>query len=361
MDLVDRLKALGSRIPAMLDSIQTEEATKNALVMPFIAALGYDVFDPAEVTPELNADIGIKKGEKVDYAILKDGKPILLFECKSKSAKLDLEHASQLHRYFHVTDARFGVLTNGVIYRFYTDLEHANKMDAVPFLELNMLNLKDSDVDEVRKFAKSYFSEQDIVESASNLKYTREIKKLMLEEFKNPTAEFVRHFASQVYQGRLTQPVVDAFSVYVIQAHRELVMDNINDRLQTAMTVETTTPAASAPETTTPEQRGALIDTTDEEREAFYIVKSVLRETVDPARIAMRDVQSYCGILLDDNNRKPIVRLYMDRAERQIGIFDSPDRTESKVKIERINDIYKFASRLVQAVGLYENKPTAEA
>jgi predicted type IV restriction endonuclease len=360
MDLVDRLKALSSRIPSMLDSIQTEEATKNALVMPFISALGYDVFDPTEVTPELVADVGIKKGEKVDYAILKEGKPILLFECKAKSAKLDTEHASQLHRYFHVTSARFGVLTNGVIYRFYTDLEQPNKMDTVPFLELDMLNLKEHDVDEVRKFAKSYFSEGDIVTSASNLKYTREIKKLLVEEFRAPTADFVRFFASKVYQGRITQPVVDSFSEYVKMAHRQLMTDHINDRLQTALTVETNAAAvtnAQQPNEPTPAERGAIVETTDEELEAFYIVKSILRETVTPSRVALRDVQSYCGILLDDNNRKPIVRLYLDRLEMQIGIFDNPDRSESKVKIEEIDDIYKFASRIVSAVGLYESKP----
>lgn len=357
MDLADRLKALGSRIPSMLDNIQTEEATKNALIMPFIAALGYDVFDPSEVTPELVADVGIKKGEKVDYAILQNGKPIMLFECKAKSARLENEHASQLHRYFHVTSARFGVLTNGVNYRFFTDLEQPNKMDSAPFLELDMLNLKDQDVDEVRKFAKTYFSEHEILASASNLKYTREIKKLLLEEFRAPSAEFVRHFAAKVYQGRITQPVVDSFAEYVSLAHRQLITDHINDRLQTALTVETAASQSVAPSTDpTPSDRAAIVTTTEQELEAFYIIKSILRETVDPSRVVMRDVQSYCGILLDDNNRKPIVRLYLDRAEKQIGLFDTADRAEVKSKIERIDDIFKFAPQLIEKVKAYDNK-----
>jgi predicted type IV restriction endonuclease len=100
------------------------------MVMPFISALGYNVFDLTEVTPELHADVGLKKGEKVDYAILKDGKPIILFECKWHGADLNREHASQLYRYFSVTEARFSVLTNGIAYRFFTDLEAPNKMDA---------------------------------------------------------------------------------------------------------------------------------------------------------------------------------------------------------------------------------------
>jgi predicted type IV restriction endonuclease len=357
MDLVDRLKALSARIPSMLDNIQTEEATKNALIMPFIAALGYDVFDPTEVTPELVADVGIKKGEKVDYAILKDGKPILLFECKAKNARLDLEHASQLHRYFHVTDARFAVLTNGVNYRFFTDLEQPNKMDSAPFLELDMLNLKENDVDEVRKFAKSYFSEDDILHSASNLKYTREIKRLLLEQFKAPTPDFVRFFASQVYQGRITQPVVESFADYIQMAHRQLITDHINDRLQTALTVENASPVSlstvDAPPTS---ERGSVVETTDEEIEAFHVIKSILREVIEPARIAIRDVQSYCGILLDDNNRKPLARLYLDRLEKQIGLFDGADRAEQKVKIDRIDDIYKYASRILDTATAYSDR-----
>lgn len=123
MDLIDQLKELGMRIRKIKDTIQTEEATKNALIIPFIQILGYNVFDPMEVTPELIADVGMKKGEKVDYAILMNGKPTMLFEYKRSGGDLNISHASQLFRYFHVTKARFGVLTNGISYQFFTDLE----------------------------------------------------------------------------------------------------------------------------------------------------------------------------------------------------------------------------------------------
>ncbi|WP_229413028.1 hypothetical protein [Massilia alkalitolerans] len=100
MDLIDQLRTLATRIQNTKSLIQTEEATKNAMVMPFIQLLGYNVFDPTEVTPELVADIGTKKGEKVDYAILRDGDPIMLFECKKCGADLHINHAGQLFRYF---------------------------------------------------------------------------------------------------------------------------------------------------------------------------------------------------------------------------------------------------------------------
>jgi len=150
MDLIDKIRETAMRIPTQQEHIQTEEATKNAFVLPFINALGYNVFDPTEVIPEFTADVGTKKGEKVDYAIMKDRAPIILMECKWCGTDLNKEHASQLFRYFASTNVRFCVLTNGIIYRFYTDLDKENIMDEKPFLELNMLDIKDSSVVELK-------------------------------------------------------------------------------------------------------------------------------------------------------------------------------------------------------------------
>ena len=196
MDFIDQLRVLSSRVAANKDKIQTEEATKNAMVMPLIQILGYNVFDPLEVTPELIADIGTKKGEKVDYAILKDGKPIILFECKKSGADLQINHASQLFRYFHVTEARFGVLTNGLVYRFFTDLEKPNKMDEKPFFEFSILDFKERDVEELKKFAKAAFDLDNILTTANDLKYTRAIQNRLADWMTNPSEDFVRLVSS---------------------------------------------------------------------------------------------------------------------------------------------------------------------
>jgi hypothetical protein len=193
MDFIDRIRELSVRIPKQLEHIQTEEATKNALVMPFIAALGYNVFDPTEVTPELNADVGVKKGEKVDYAILKDRKPIILFECKGHKTNLDNIQPTQLYRYFSVTEARIAVLTNGIFYRFYSDLEEPNKLDTKPFLEFNMLDIQENLVNELKKLSKDAFNLEEMISSASDLKYTREIKRTLASELASPSDKFV-HF-----------------------------------------------------------------------------------------------------------------------------------------------------------------------
>jgi hypothetical protein len=192
VDFIDHLRVLATRITNTRAVIQTEEATKNAMIMPLIQILGYNVFDPLEVTPELVADVGTKKGEKVDYAILKDGKPIILFECKKAGGDLNINHAGQLFRYFHVTAARFGVLTNGLVYRFFTDLEQPNKMDEKPFFEFNILDFKDRDVEELKKFAKSAFDLETILTTANELKYTRAIQTRLNEWMVSPSEDFVR-------------------------------------------------------------------------------------------------------------------------------------------------------------------------
>jgi predicted type IV restriction endonuclease len=365
MDFIDRIRELAARIPKQLEHIQTEEATKNALIMPFIAALGYDVFNPTEVTPELNADVGIKKGEKVDYAILKDGKPIILIECKHHSADLGKVHASQLYRYFSVTDARFGLLTNGVLYWFYSDLDAPNKMDAKPFFEFNILDFKESAVEELKKFSKSAFDLTNILNTASELKYTREVKRLLLEQVMEPGDEVVKFIAGQVYQGRMTQAVREQFAQFIRQAFKQIVNDQINERLKSALASDPTVsppPQPSLVEVQVPPAAGAPepaeATTTEAEIEAFHVIRAILRETISVKRIVMRDVQSYCGILLDDNNRKPICRLHFNGAQKLVGFFEGlkEGQREDRVTIQSIDDIYTLAPRLKRTVELYEEK-----
>ena len=328
MDFKDQIKSLASRVETLLPQIQTEEATKNALILPFIQILGYDVFNPFEVVPEFIADLGIKKGEKVDYAILKEGIPQILIECKHYKEKLD-PHNSQLFRYFHVSNARFAILTNGVNYKFYTDLMETNKMDEKPFYEINLFEIKDNDIEELKKFHKSYFNIENIVSAASDLKYTNEIKALLAAQFKAPTDPFIRFFVSQIYTGRITEKVLMQFSELTKRSLNQLLSEMISERLKSALDRESALNAevtqgqsASEDENTDNIPKEKVVDTTEEEKEAFYIVKSILRPIVDGTRIHYRDAQSYFSIILDDNNRKAICRLYLNGSKKSIGLFD---------------------------------------
>jgi hypothetical protein len=358
MDFIDKIRDLSARIPKQLEHIQTEEATKNALIMPFIGALGYNVFDPTEVTPELSADVGTKKGEKVDYAILQDGKPIILFECKWHGCDLSKEHTSQLYRYFSATTARFGILTNGLHYWVYTDLDAPNKMDEKPFFEFNMLSVREQDVEELKKFTKSAFDLDSILTTASELKYTREIKRILAEELQSPSESFVKFLAPQVYNGRMTQSTVEWFTPTIQRALKQFINDRVNERLKAAAALDTTTEATGAADTAEAveelDKETVHTETTSEEIEGYHIVKSIMRELIDTERIAMRDQQSYCGILLDNNNRKPVCRLWFNREKKYIGLFDGESRKEERVPIGDLDDIYRYADRLRATLQRYE-------
>ncbi|MEA0930207.1 type I restriction endonuclease [Xanthomonas campestris] len=361
MDFIDQLRVLATRISTTRALIQTEEATKNAMVMPLIQILGYNVFDPLEVTPEIVADVGTKKGEKVDYAILRDGKPIILFECKKAGAELSINHAGQLFRYFHVTAARFGVLTNGLVYRFFTDLEQPNKMDEKPFFEFNVLDFKERDVEELKKFAKSAFDLDTILTTANELKYTRAIQTRLGEWMHQPTEEFVKLVSADLVGTRRFTPAIrDQFTAITRRAFDQLVSERINERLKGAMAPETaligdhishvpadqpTAAASLAPD--------PLIVTTPEEIEGFHVVRAIVREAIPGRRVFMRDAQSYCAILLDDNNRKPICRLRFNNPQKlRLGLFNAA-KEEEQIDLGSIDDIYNFAEKIRATVAAY--------
>ena len=365
MDFIDKIQNLAKRMPGQLEYCQTEEATKAALIMPFINALGYDVFDPTEVVPEYIADIGTKKGEKVDYAIMIDSKPIILFECKWSGADLNKEHASQLHRYFNaVPETRFGVLTNGVKYRFYSDLDAPNRMDEKPFLVFDMLDVQDRKVVELKKFTKSTFNLEEILTNASELKYTNAISKIIAQEFESPSNGFVRFFTSQVYSGLKTQNVIEQFTVLTRKALRRFLNDRINERLQFAIqdVDQTAVPVPIEEETLSELEEDEIVTdkkreivTTEEEIEGFFAVKSILRNSIDVKRVQLRDTKSYCGILLDNNNRKPICRLRFNREQLYLAILDK-DKKEARMPIDGIDDIYNYAEQIIATVKRYDSE-----
>ncbi len=355
MDLIERMREISNQAPKQLEYIKTEEATKNAFVMPFIQALGYNVFNPMEVVPEFTADVGTKKHEKVDYAIVQDGKPIILIEAKSATSDLNQEHASQLFRYFSVTEARIGILTNGLEYRFHSDLEKPNHMDEKPFLIIDLLNFDTRPIAQLKKFAKSAFDVDRILSSANELKYKREIRLLLDAEFNHPSEDFVRHFTRPVYSGLLRANVIAEFTEIVKQAFREFLNDRVAARLQAAIDSTASSNDETVDDTTGEEEDAAPsngIETTEEELDGYYVVKSILRETIDVSRIFIRDVRSYCGILLDDNNRQPICRLHFNRSTKYLSLFHSDD--EERIRIESVDDIYKHASEIKAAVAKYD-------
>lgn len=376
MDVAERLRVLSDRVPSIVDHLTTEEATKNSLVMPFLQALGYDIFNPREIMPEFTADVGIKRGEKVDYAILHDGKPAVLIECKRLGSPLDA-HGSQLFRYFGTTTARVAILTNGIEYRFFSDLAAPNRMDERPFLTMRIDRPSDLALATLRLLTKPAFDLEGLVENARSLRERTQIRMIIEEQFENPSDTLVRFLVERVHTGRFTQPVLDHYRSFVQKALSDVVAARVDTRLKVALAsnsssvieelVEIETPAPTTAATTTeaeesPEPDADEIVTTMDEIAALYIVKAILQPLVDPARVTPRDVRSYFGVLLDNNNRKPICRLWFNSGRKYLGVFDA-DKREERIPVERPEDLFNHAERIRESLNhvLNPGPPAASA
>lgn len=350
MEFADAVAQMGKKVESLKDSITTEEATKNAFIMPFIGSvLGYDVFNPNEVIPEFTADVGVKRGEKVDYALVLDGQVQIIIECKKVGTQLSLENASQLYRYFACTHARIGVLTNGQVWNFYMDLDEPNKMDSKPFLILDLLDIDKLTLPELQKLTKPSFDIDSIASSAEELKYVGALKRAVAEQFRDPSNDFVKLLASNVYDGAFRQSVVEKFRPLVEKALRRFLNDQVNDRLTTALGSEDQDgdggDAASPTQVDESDAPDDGIVTTDEEVDAYSIVKAIACSEVDPSRVTMRDAKSYCAVFLDDNNRRPIVRLYFNTRKKHFSVFDGKHESE-RYPIDGIDEIYSHADEI---------------
>ncbi len=358
MNLPDDLQNLSKRIKLLKENIKTEEATKNAFVMPFIQSLGYDIFNPIEVIPEYEATIGEKR-EKVDYCIQKDGQPIIIIECKNWKEDVKA-HFHQLGRYFSFVKAKFGIITNGIVYNFYTDIDDPNKMDQAPFLVVDFENLKENSINELKKFHKSNFDVEKIFDAAGELKYYNEIKKIYQEELIEPSDELVKFFTKKVYKKIITEKVLNQFKGIVKKALTHKINEIINDRLTSAITkdndieVETTTKSNLLPHEIIvfkDEEKG--IYTTQEEMNGFNIIVDILKDSINIDRIIHRDFKSFFGVLLDNNIQKTICRLRFNNVSRILSLIDA-NKNEEKIQIEKIEHIYKYSARIIESALIYE-------
>lgn len=362
MEFDERIAALATKVKNQAGSIGTEEATKNAFVMPFISTiLGYDVFDPLEVVPEFTADVGTKRGEKVDYAIIRDGEVQILIECKVSNGNLRIEHASQLFRYFATTNARIAALTNGVAWQFYTDLDAPNRMDEKPFLVLDLSDVDDTLIPEIKKLSKDSFDLDSIISAAEELKYVGALKREIAAQFRDPSDEWVKFFTQRVYDGSFTARVREQFTGIVMKASAQFLNERINDRLKLALGAGRTSdfvpdadPAAISSEPVARDDisRDTEIETTLEELEGYQIVKAIACGEVKPQRITHRDAKSYFAVLLDDNNRKPVARLHFNGRQKYLGLLDE-NKEETRHPIESLDEIYEHAGEIREAVTRY--------
>lgn len=306
--------------------------------------------------------MGVKKGEKVDYAVMINGEVVILIECKKSTESLRIEHASQLFRYFSVTNARIAVLTNGQIYEFYTDLDAPNKMDAKPFLVLDLLAIDTSLLAELEKLTKDAFNLDSVLSAAGELKYIGAIKRVIAAQVRDIDDEWLRFFIARTYDGSITQRVREQFRPLVHKAFQQFLSDQVNDRLKSALgstggeADDSLADDPAVPESMAPAQQDLAnvsdIETTQEELDGYAIVKAIACSEIPPQRVTHRDAKSYFAVMVDDNNRKTVARLYFNRSQKYLGTFDGA-KVETRHRIDSLDEIYQHAEAIRASITLY--------
>ncbi len=347
MDFNEQLIQFVKRVEPLKPNILTEEATKTSIIMPFFALLGYDVFNPSEFMPEYIADVGIKKGEKVDYAILQNNEPAILIETKWIGEALQ-KHDSQLFRYFGTSKAKFAILTNGQYFKFFTELEEKNKMDELPFLEINLFDLKDSQITELKKFHKSNFDVNSIFNTASELKYSNEFKTVFSTQLNDPSDEFVRFFLNDCYEGVKTQAVIERFRPVLKKTLNNYISELMNDKIKQALEPKAEAIDVDISEELVESVRVPNIVTTEQELEAMFIIKNIVRDIVAFEDITYKDTESYFGVLYKNNTRKWICRLIL-KENQKILIIPIDDKQEKYI-LENVYDIEKYKDIIIDSV-----------
>lgn len=268
-----------------------------------------------------------------------------------------------LFRYFGTTKAKFAILTNGQHYRFYTDLEEPNKMDEVPFLDINILDIKDAQVAELKKFHKSTFNVSDIFDTASELKYSHEFQKILANELQNPSDDLLRLFLSSVYSGVKTQAIMEKFRPILKKALNNYISELMSDKIKSALEVNTDSQTQTAVEgSSEPDHaetdsesapsHASKIVTTEEELEAYVIVKMLLKDSVSVEDISCKDTINYFAVLYQGKTTKWICRFIL-RDSHKLLIIPDENKKENRIPIDSIYAIENYKEQLIEVLTRY--------
>lgn len=349
MDFSETIGALADRAQKIKSGLGTEEATKTALVMPFIQALGYDVFNPLEVVPEYIADIAGKKGEKVDYAIMQNGTPIMIIECKTYGTNLNEISREQLHRYFLTLDSSVGILTDGVRYLFFSTGDDGKNMDTTPFMEFNLDNIDPTLLPEMRKLCKGKFELQKTLDTVSELKFNRQVKLSLTKNLETPDMDFIDYLLAQAgIKGLRQKTKEERYAAYAKRAFTEFIAEQVDGRLKTALAATSKKEKEKEEELKTTQQPVVAEEITENEWQAYYLVKSILMSTVDADRIYIRNLSKVgrSMVIMDDSIKKPLVRLFFHIPDKLTIELVGENKEKLPYSIDKIDDLLSYAETI---------------
>jgi hypothetical protein len=370
MSFKEELQKLSVQIIERKKHITNEEMTKQALIIPFLQVIGYDVFNPLEVKPEFISDFGKKKGEKVDYAIFKDGKPIIFIEAKAVTENTN-NHDSQLARYFNATtEVKLAIITNGVIYKFFTDVDSNNIMDDNPFAIINITDLSINDIEVLSKFKKEAFETESLVKYAEDLIYTSNLNIKLKDLLKNPSDDFIRLLIKNLSDTKITTNVIERFKPIVKKSISNAILDIVSQGIFQQEAAPTTeeekliqTEEALNDEQITKKQ----IATTEEEINGFEIIKEILVSNGrNISNLQYKDTVNYFGIFIksifnwfirlnfNSTSKYLIVRLPVKIVSQTVSnykIEPAPKghgEDSSRIFIESLNDFHNLENLILE-------------
>lgn len=286
-----------------------EQATKQSLIGPLFTLLGYDLTDPRECIPEYKADFGKERSVKpVDWAFLQNGRPIFFVEAKESGRKLQ-GFDEQLADYFaKAPEAKLGILTNGVQWRFFTDMVNLNVMDREPFIRWDVVNDEKPPLEFLTLLQKSQFNPQ-LVRAFAEQRRNQNLLLSELSRLLEPSSEFVKLAVANIETRKMTENVVESWKPVLGSALQEWVRQRM-----LSMALD---PATYAPEGTREPAASAKIETTQEELDGFATVKTLL----GPERpVAYEDTASYFKIHLMERYTWVMCRLYFGRKRPMIWV-----------------------------------------
>jgi hypothetical protein len=345
--------------------ITTEEATKNTLIIPFFTALGFDFSEPSEFSPEVFASIGEEKRERIDYALKSGDEYLMLVECKKCKDNLGKNAFNQLSDYFKALrpklNVRIGILTNGLTYKFFSDLDEDNVLDSIPFFHFNILNFDEQKASELKQFEKSTFDINSIIANAREAKLLAAVKEILGGYLVDPPEKFSHFVLSKVFPnllGRRPQELVSTFKRIISEAFNQLILDRVNGKLEQATSQNVS--IDSGPETEKAPQAAPVagddgIAATINKIEALAIVKTILRSKGVINRIYLKDYKDSSSILLDNKQQKILIKLYFnDTTKKRIVLGnDKANKKGNQVEIKDVYEICKYSNEIIQALNYH--------
>jgi hypothetical protein len=375
MSFTEDMAKLSEQIRRRYEQVVGEEATKMALIIPFFSALGYDVYDPREVIPDYTADFALKKAgqsEKVDYAIAINDDIVILVEAKACRQKFDVTEG-QLKRYFSgLKKTNIAVVTNGIEYRFFTDLLEANVMDKEPFFIFNILEHNQEDVEHLKLFIRDNFDATAIYRQAEEMVYVQGITQLLSNLFVNPSDKFVRFLLAELstvspsYKfSRITSKVIEKFK----RITKKSIQGSLTELMNSSITpvVEEVIDTSNIFQTLDLEQEIQQDQTREEAIAVFEKIKAITQTSENyKLEVQYKDTNSYLGIHLgktkwwflrlniSSQKKSFVTKLDINEVQSLAPDFEVQDLSglsgdvSSKVIISSIDDLDKLAPLILK-------------